>query len=196
MRQDLTQILSWIKPRSRVLDLGCGNGDFLHVLQSKSEVQAVGIEINQDDILRAIGKGISVIQQDLDGGLANFPDFSFDTVVMAHAIQTVHFPDKVLSEMLRIGREGIVTFPNFGHWRCRIYLALQGRMPVSRFLPFEWFDTPNIHFCTVKDFEKLCSDKNIKIQSRSMISGGILSSTLASFWPNLFSLTAIYRISA
>ena len=196
MRQDLTQILSWIKPRSRVLDLGCGNGDFLHVLQSKSEVQAVGIEINQDDILRAIGKGISVIQQDLDGGLANFPDFSFDTVVMAHAIQTVHFPDKVLSEMLRIGREGIVTFPNFGHWRCRIYLALQGRMPVSRFLPFEWFDTPNIHFCTVKDFEKLCSDKNIKIKSRSMISGGILSSTLASFWPNLFSLTAIYRISA
>ena len=196
MRQDLTQILSWIKPRSRVLGLGCGNGDFLHVLQSKSEVQAVGIEINQDDILRAIGKGISVIQQDLDGGLANFPDFSFDTVVMAHAIQTVHFPDKVLSEMLRIGREGIVTFPNFGHWRCRIYLALQGRMPVSRFLPFEWFDTPNIHFCTVKDFEKLCSDKNIKIQSRSMISGGILSSTLASFWPNLFSLTAIYRISA
>ncbi len=196
MRQDLTQILNWIKPRSRVLDLGCGNGDFLHELKSRAGVQAVGIEINQEDILLAIGKGISVIQQDLDDGLANFPDRSFDTVVMAHAIQTVHFPDKVLSEMLRIGQEGIVTFPNFGHWRCRIYLALQGRMPVSRFLPFEWFDTPNIHFCTVKDFEKLCKDSNIKIRARSMIAGSIFSSALAGLWPNLFSLTAIYRISA
>ena len=195
MRQDLTQISSWIKPKSRVLDLGCGNGDFLHELQSKADVQAVGIEINQDDILLSIGKGINVIQQDLDGGLSNFPDLSFDTVVMAHAIQTVHFPEKILSEMLRIGQEGIVTFPNFGHWRCRIYLAFHGRMPVSRFLPYDWFDTPNIHFCTVNDFEELCAKRNIRIKAKSMIGGGKISSTLATWWPNLFALTAIYRIS-
>ncbi len=196
MRQDLTQILDWIKPKSRVLDLGCGSGEFLYKLQLKSQIQGVGIEINEEDILLAIGKGISVIQQDMDAGLSNFRDGSFDTVVMAHAIQTVHFPDKVLMEMLRIGKESIVTFPNLGHWRCRIYLTFQGRMPVSRFLPHGWYDTPNIHFCTVKDFEKLCSDRDIQIKDKSMIAGGRLSSFLAALLPNLFALTAIYRISA
>ena len=154
------------------------------------------ISVNQEDILLAIGKGISVIQQDVDEGLSNFPDQSFDTVVMAHAIQAVHFPDKVLIEMLRIGKEGIVTFPNFGHWRCRIYLAFEGRMPVSRFLPYDWYNTPNIHFCTVKDFEKLCAARNINIKSKSMIAGSRLSSFFSTFWPNLFALTAIYRLSA
>jgi len=195
LRQDLTQILNWIKPKSRVLDLGCGDGEFLDELRKISNVQGVGIEINQDDIVRAIGKGISVIQQDMDGGLSNFPNLSFDTVVMAHAIQTVHFPDKVLMEMLRIGKEGIVTFPNFGHWRCRIYLAFRGRMPISPFLPHDWYDTPNIHFCTVSDFEELCTNKNIRIKSKSMIANGKLSSFFASIWPNLFALTAIYRIT-
>ena len=100
-------------------------------------------------------------------------------ITVAHAIQTVHFPDKVLMEMLRIGKESIVTFPNFGHWRCRIYLTFQGRMPVSRFLPHGWYDTPNIHFCTVKDFEKLCSERDIQIKDKSMIAGGKLWSLLA-----------------
>ena len=196
MRQDLTQILSWIKSGSRVLDLGCGDGEFLDELEKKSAIQGVGIEINQEDILLAIRRGISVIQQDVDEGLSNFPDLSFDTVVMAHAIQVVHFPDKVLMEMLRIGKEGIVTFPNFGHWRCRIYLALRGRMPVSRFLPYDWYNTPNIHFCTVKDFEKLCAARHITIKSKSMIAGSKLSSFFSSIWPNLFAITAIYRLSA
>ncbi len=196
MRQDLTQILSWIKSGTRVLDLGCGDGEFLNELKKKSAIEGVGIEINQDDILRAIGKGISVIQQDVDEGLSNFSNLSFDTVVMAHAIQVVHFPDKVLMEMLRIGKEGIVTFPNFGHWRCRLYLAFQGRMPVSRFLPYDWYNTPNIHFCTVKDFEKLCASRDITIKSKSMIAGSKFSSFLASLWPNLFALTAIYRLAA
>ena len=196
MRQDLTQILSWIKSGSRVLDLGCGDGEFLDELEKKSAIQGVGIEINQEDILLAIRRGISVIQQDVDEGLSNFPDLSFDTVVMAHAIQVVHFPDKVLMEMLRIGNEGIVTFPNFGQWRCRIYLALRGRMPVSRFLPYDWYNTPNIHFCTVKDFEKLCATRHITIKSKSMIAGSKLSSFFSSIWPNLFAITAIYRLSA
>ena len=129
MRQDLTQILSWIKSGSRVLDIGCGDGEFLDELEKDSAIQGVGIEINQEDILLAIRRGISVIQQDVDEGLSNFPDLSFDTVVMAHAIQVVHFPDKVLMEMLRIGKEGIVT--------CLLYTSpsprdgLLSRMPSS-----------------------------------------------------------------
>ena len=102
----------------------------------------------------------------------------------------------VLMEMLRVGKEGIVTFPNFGHWRCRIYLALRGRMPVSRFLPYDWYNTPNIHFCTVKDFEKLCAARHITIKSKSMIADSKLFSFFSTIWPNLFAVTAIYRLSA
>ena len=195
MRQDLTHILRWIEPRARVLDLGCGDGEFLARLRDERDVRGTGIEIDPTAITTAIGRGLDIIEQDLDGGLDNFPDRSFDVVVMAHALQAVHFPHQVLEEMLRIGREGIVTFPNFGQWRCRLYLLSRGRMPVSRFLPYNWYDTPNIHFCTVRDFETLCRHLGIRILSRSMIGGGAGPSRLARRWPNLFATTAIYHIS-
>jgi methionine biosynthesis protein MetW len=195
MRQDLTHILRWIEPRARVLDLGCGDGEFLARLRDERDVRGTGIEIDPAAITTAIGRGLDIIEQDLDGGLDNFPDQSFDVVVMAHALQAVHFPDQVLEEMLRIGREGIVTFPNFGQWRCRVHLLSRGRMPVSRFLPYNWYDTPNIHFCTVRDFETLCLDRGIRILGRYMIGAGAGPSRLARRWPNLFATTAIYHIS-
>lgn len=195
MRQDLTHIQKWIAPGSRVLDLGCGDGEFLARLKTERQVRGIGLEIDQDSITAAIRRGLNIVEQNLDRGLANFRDNSFDTVVMAHALQAVRYPHLVLDEMLRIGREGIVTFPNFGQWRCRLYLGTRGRMPVSKFLPYTWYDTPNIHFCTVNDFENLCAERDIRILQRDMVGPTNTGSLLARSWPNLFATTAIYHIT-
>lgn len=195
MRLDLTHIQRWIAPGSRVLDLGCADGEFLQTLRDQRQVRGTGIEIDQADINSAIGRGLNIIEQDMDKGLANFPDQSFDTVVLAHALQAVHYPDRVLEEMLRIGRQGIVTFPNFGHWRCRLFLGARGRMPVSSFMPHTWYNTPNIHFCTVHDFEALCSERGIRILARDVVGNTERDPMLANAWPNLFATTAIYHIT-
>jgi len=195
VREDLTRIQRWIAPGSHVLDLGCGDGEFLALLKRERQVFGLGLEIDSEDITQAIARGISIIEQDLDQGLSNFANQSFDTVVMAHALQAVKFPHLALDEMLRIGRECVVTFPNFGHWRCRAYLGIKGRMPVSGFMPYAWYDTPNIHFCTVTDFEQLCRERGIRILDRDMVLAGGRKSLLARLWPNLFAVTAIYRIS-
>jgi methionine biosynthesis protein MetW len=195
MRLDLAHIQRWIRPDSKVLDLGCGDGEFLQMLQQQRGVMGTGLEIDAENITAAIARGLNIIEQDMDKSLANFPDQSFDTVVMAHALQVLHHPDKVLEEMLRIGRECVVTFPNFGHWRCRWYLGTRGKMPQSRIMPYRWYDTPNIHFCTVMDFESLCEEKGIQILGREMVGNTERKPLLASTWPNLFAVTAIYRIS-
>jgi methionine biosynthesis protein MetW len=195
MRQDLNHILRWIEPGARVLDLGCGDGEFLLRLQRERQVEGLGLEINHDNITAAIASGLNIIEQDMDAGLANFRDNSFDTVVMAHALQVLHHPDQVVEEMLRIGRECIVTFPNFGHLRCRWHLLTRGRMPVSEFMPYNWYDTPNIHFCTVRDFERLCEDRGIRILDRDMVGQQQRGHRLARLYPNLFAGTAIYHIS-
>ncbi|MCB1705816.1 MAG: methionine biosynthesis protein MetW [Halioglobus sp.] len=195
MRLDLSHIQRWIAPGSRVLDLGCGDGVFLEFLRDQRQVRGTGLEIDQKYITAAIARGLNVIEQNMDEGLSNFPDQSFDTVVLALALQAVRYPERVLDEMLRIGREGIVTFPNFGHWRCRLMLGLQGHMPVSSFMPYTWYNTPNIHFCTVKDFEDLCVAKDIRIVSREVVGETRDKPLLSNTWPNLFASTAIYRIT-
>ena len=195
MRLDLSHIQRCIAPGSRVLDLGCGDGVFLEFLRDQRQVRGTGLEIDQDYITAAISRGLNVVEQDMDEGLANFPDQSFDTVVLALALQAVNYPDRVLEEMLRIGREGIVTFPNFGHWRCRLMLGIRGRMPVSSFMPYTWYNTPNIHFCTVQDFEDLCRNKGIRILARDVVGNTKRQPLLSNKWPNLFATTAIYHIT-
>ncbi len=195
MRQDLTHIKQWIAPGSRVLDLGCADGEFLARLQQDRQVDGLGLEIDHANITAAIARGLNIIEQNMDAGLGNFRDNSFDTVVMAHALQVLHYPDQVLEEMLRIGRECIVTFPNFGHWRCRWHLLTRGRMPVSKFMPYSWYDTPNIHFCTLHDFESLCRERNIRILHRDMVGQNRAAGALSHLLPNLFAGTAIYHIT-
>lgn len=196
MRADLEIIQEWIPQNSRILDLGCGQGDLLFYLKTQKSVKGYGLEIDPDNINHCLDKGLNVIQQNLDEGLANFATQSFDVVIMTQAIQAVHYPDKLLQEMLRVGKKCIITFPNFGHWRCRLYLGSKGKMPVSDFLPYTWYNTPNIHFCTFKDFEALTKQLNVKVLQRLAVDSHHRNSTLARLWPNLMSEIGIYQLTS
>ena len=195
MRDDLQLISDWIPADASLLDLGCGDGTLLAHLQHHKQIRGYGLEINQDNLAACFEKGVNVLEQDLDEGLGNFQNHRFDYVVMTQALQAVLRPDQILNEMLRVGREAIITFPNFGHWRVRAYLGLKGRMPVSSTLPYEWYDTPNIHLCTVQDFETHCRKSNIRILERQVINRRHRSGLLARLWPNLFGEIAIYRVT-
>ena len=195
MRADLDIIQQWIPENSRVLDLGCGDGELLSWLQKNKNVTGYGLEIDADNIAACIDKGVNVIEQNLDLGLGNFASNSFDVVVMTQALQVVHYPDKILQEMLRVGRTCIITFPNFAHWRCRWYLSHKGCMPVSDFLPYTWYNTPNIHFCTFADFEALCSDMRMSVLDRLAVDRQHRHSFGNRIWPNLFGEIGIYRVT-
>jgi methionine biosynthesis protein MetW len=195
MRPDLDIIQSWISPASRVLDLGCGDGSLLDYLKNNKKVSDTGLEIDPDNIEKCLQKGVHVIQQDLNKGLQNFVSNSFDTVLLTQTLQAVSYPDIVIEEMLRIGKNGIVTFPNFGHWRSRAYLVNKGRMPVSEFMPYEWYNTPNIHFCTVRDFDAFCAERNINILTRLVVDNKHRDSWTINLLPNLLGEIAIYHIS-
>jgi methionine biosynthesis protein MetW len=192
MRADLAIISQWIRPGSHILDLGCGNGELLDVL-SEQDISGYGLEISHDNIVRCIEKGVNVIQRDLDAGLSDFDDNSFDYVIMSQTLQAINYPHKLLEDMLRVGHEGIVTFPNFGHWRARLQHCLGGYMPRTRALPNEWYDTPNIHLCTVKDFEKLCRDMGIEILERAIVNHLHDKTAGTSLFPNLFGQYALFR---
>ena len=195
MRPDLEIIRDWIKPDSRVLDLGCGDGDLLWSLQRDRNIAGLGLEIDDDNIVRCIERGVGVIQIDLDEGLRDdFDDRSFDYVVMTQALQAMRRPDLLLDEMLRVGKEAIVTFPNMGHWRNRMQMLLGGNMPVTRALPAAWYDTANIHLCTIRDFEALCRGKNIRRLQRTTVDHNHRASIGARLLPNLMGEIAIYRL--
>jgi methionine biosynthesis protein MetW len=192
-RPDLSNIKQWIKPGSTVLDLGCGDGTLLCMLRDELQVKGYGLEIEQENIIQCVRKGINVIQRDLDAGLSDFDEQTFDYVIMTQTLQAVHFPDRVLTEMLRVGREGIVTFPNFGHWKNRLQLGFGGKMPVSRTLPAQWYDTQNIHLCTIRDFENLCRQHDIRVLDRMVVDRAHRARTDIRFLPNLMGEIALFR---
>ncbi len=193
LRQDLAIIAEWIAPHSRILDLGCGEGELLAYLRAEKEVQGYGVEIEEDRVVAAIRRGIPVIQQDLDKGLKNFADLSVDTVVLSLTLQASTYPRQLLLEMLRVGQEVIVTFPNMGHWHARWQFGVLGKMPTTDALPHTWYDTPNIHLCTIRDFEQLCADNGIAIHQRVVLNDRRRRTWRNRLLPNLFGEVALYR---
>ena len=191
LRGDIDTILNWVTQGSRVLDLGCGDGDLLAALTEKKSVSGLGLDIDAQNLIAAVDKGLCVVQQNMEDGLSNFSRKSFDVVIIAFSLQVLTRPHNVLERVVDIGNEAIVSFPNFGHWRSRLSLLLSGRMPKTKALPYSWFDTPNIHFCTVADFEQLCDQLQIEIIERKTSGSGHI---LAKLWPNLFAKSASYRI--
>ena len=195
LHPDLTIIQQWIRPESEILDLGCGEGELLSYLKTKKNVHGYGLEINPEKLTACIRNGVNVIEQNLDNGLSNFEDQSIDTVVMTQALQAVQRPDELLDEMLRIGKEAIVTFPNFGYWKTRFYLLLKGRMPMSDTLPYNWYDTPNIHMCTFRDFEVLCREKGIRILNKTVVDDQHREHWSIRLWPAMLGEIAVYHIT-
>ena len=193
LRTDQSLIAKWIKHNARVLDLGCGDGALLANLQKKQNVSGYGIEIDEENIISCLKNGVNVIQTDLDAGLSQFDNNTFDYVIMTQTLQAIYYPEKLLTEMTRVGKEAIVTFPNMAHWKCRIQMALGGHMPKSKTLPYEWHNTPNIHLCSLDDFENLCVEKNIEILKRTTVDHAHQINLGMSILPNLLGEVAIYR---
>ena len=187
-RADYATIGSWITTGARVLDLGCGDGALLRFLAEERRAGGYGIEIDDAGVLASVRNGINVLQSDLERGLAGFDDGAFDVVILSQTLQAMHRIEAIVTEMLRVGREAIVTFPNFGHWSHRVQI-LRGRMPVSQSLPYQWYDTPNIHLCTVADFDAFLRERNCAVENRVVLAGGRAVHAL----PNLMGELAIYR---
>ncbi|TAK35344.1 MAG: methionine biosynthesis protein MetW [Chloroflexota bacterium] len=189
-RFDYLLIASLLKPGSRVLDLGCGDGSLLKLLVDKKQVIGRGVEISDDGVRQCVGRGLSVCHGDLDEGLGDYPDDVFDYVILSQTLQAVHKPELILAEMLRVGRIGIVSFPNFGHWRIRWQLLVTGRMPKTDHLPHEWYDNPNIRLLTVKDFHDFCASRNLVIARAWYLSGGREVRVV----PNLLAKLAVFVV--
>ncbi|MCC7082865.1 MAG: methionine biosynthesis protein MetW [Burkholderiales bacterium] len=187
-RSDFTVIARWIPQRARVLDLGCGDGSLLQFLAHTRAVQGYGVEISPENIVACVRNGVNVIQNDLETGLAEIETDSFDFVILSQTLQAMRHTEAIVDEMLRVGRQAIVTFPNFGYWRNRLAVAC-GHMPVSDNLPYEWYDTPNVHLCTIDDFERFCARRKIRICERVVLNDGAEVAVA----PNLFGQLAVYR---
>ncbi len=192
LRPDLQSIANLIKEGSRVLDIGCSEGELLYHLAKYKKVDARGIEISQSNVSKCVKSGLAVIQGDADFDLKFYPDKCFDYVISSQMLQATRHPREVLQEMLRIGNKVVVSIPNFGYWYNRMYILLKGRMPVSSTLPYQWYETPNIHFSTVKDFEILCADIGCKIETKLFLSpSGSKSVKIA---PNLLGETGVFLL--
>lgn len=190
-RNDFAIIAGWLPFGGKVLDLGCGDGELLAYLKASLEVRGYGVEKDDVNWLASMARGVNVIQMDLEAGLSGFADQSFDIVILSQTLQAMHNTEGILHEMLRVGREVIVTFPNFGYWRHR-YQLIAGQMPVSKDLPYAWYNTPNVHLCTIKDFDALCKKNAIKIQERLVLTDNQRINVM----PNLLGSLAMYRLQS
>jgi len=188
-RPDLVAIASWVDPGATVLDLGCGDGLLLRFLEASKKAHGYGVEIADENILACVKNGVNVIQSDLERGLQGFDAHSFDYVILSQTLQAMRHTEEIVVEMLRVGRQAIVTFPNFGYWRARWQVAIGGRMPVSKTLPYQWFDTPNVHLCTIRDFERFCASHSIHILERLVLNEG----QRVAYLPNLLGSLAVFR---
>jgi methionine biosynthesis protein MetW len=189
-RADFEVIARWIPEHARVLDLGCGDGSLLRFLTETRGVRGYGVEIIPENIVACVQNGVNVIQDDLETGISEFEDASFDFVILSQTLQAMRHTEEIMSELLRVARLAIVTFPNFGYWRARLDV-LMGNMPVSENLPFQWYDTPNVHLCTIDDFEAYCETRKIAIRERVVLTHGTSVSAL----PNLRGELAVYQLA-
>lgn len=197
-RFDLQTIASWIKPKSKVLDLGCGSGSLLKLLQAEKEVQGTGIEINEEKAAQGIMQGVTIIQGDIHEEIKDYQDKAFDYVILSQTLQQVYRPALLIHEMLRVGRKGIVSFPNFSYYKNRLFFAFKGRAPISKELPYEWFDTPNIRIIPLKDFKRFCEIFGFKILKETAISTFHHESKgqIVKFLPNLLASYGIFLLTA
>ena len=187
-RPDFAAIATLVKAGAKVLDLGCGDGALLRYLRDTRDIHGYGVEINDENVQACFNNGINVIQNDLESGLSSFGSGSFDYVILSQTLQAMRHTENLIKEMMRVSKEGIVSFPNFGYWKNRLQI-LSGYMPVSEVLPYQWFDTPNIHLCTLGDFERFCRQHGANILERRIMNGD----HQISFAPNLFGMLAFYR---
>lgn len=188
-------ITELIEPNTKVLDLGCGNGELLKMLIEQKNCIGLGIDISQNNVIEGIQKGLSIIQKDIDNGLEEFSPDSFDYVILNQTLQSTEKPDFVINEMLRIGKKVVVSFPNFAYWRVMASLVLRGRMPKSKMLPFCWFNTPNIHLLTIEDFFDFCKERDIKITNSIYIKRGKVSKNpFNRIWTNIMCEEAVFVI--
>jgi methionine biosynthesis protein MetW len=194
LRSDVGVISGWISPNSTVLDLGCGDGSLIHSLGKSHNTVSYGIELDLDNIEKCIKKGVNVIRLDIDKGLSCFEDQSFDYVVIANTIQLLYHPAKLLHDMLRVGRNVIVTFPNYGHISNRYQLVVKGRAPQSKIFPYSWHDTPNIHLCSVKDFIELCEKLEVQVINRHIVNRKYKTNRTTKLFPNLFGEIAFFHL--
>jgi len=189
-RRDYAIISDIIEPGTKVLDLGCGGGELLEWLAKNKGVEARGVEISGEKVRRAISRGVSAYQGDIDDGLADYPAQAFDYVILSQTLQETRHPRQVLSEMLRVGRRAIVAFPNFGHWRMRLSMLASGRAPRTDLFPYQWYDSPNIHFLTVHDFEELAAVEGLIVERRYFLAGRRKVTVL----PNLMAEVAVFLV--
>jgi len=192
LRADLAKIAEHVPRGAKVLDVGCGDGELMAVLRDDHGVDARGMEIDPDEVERAVSRGLSVVQGDADKDLANYPDDAFDFAILSQTLQTAARPDLMLDQLLRVGRRAFVSFPNFAHWRMRAALLFNGRMPVTRHLPVSWYETENIHHVTVKDFQELLAARGVKVERSWFFAGG---RELGSFAPNLRAEHAVFQVT-
>jgi len=198
LRPDFRIIADIVSENARVIDIGCEEGDLLKYLTKKKQVDGRGIELDQKNVSRAVARGISVIQGDADTDLKFYPDKSFDYAILSQTIQATKNPKAILNEILRIANHAIVSFPNFGHWRNRLYLLAHGRMPVTKSLSYQWYETPNIHFCTIDDFVELCREMGLTIEKKYYITRAGRRSLVGGFsalpFANLFAEQAVFLL--